>query len=174
MDPATWLTRGTIWLALTLYTVGEAMLAFRDRPAAEAAGRLNAAGCAAFLTHVAAAFHFHHGWSHAAAYADTARQTAEFTGWNWGGGLYVNYLFALVWLGDVAWRRAATPARGARPGWVTWSLRAWFLFMIFNGAVVFVRGPARWYGLALCVVLAGCWWPRTKARMNPRDDAPPA
>src|SRR6185295_17486741 len=54
-------------------------------------------GFAAFLVHVACAFHFYHDWSHAKAYDDTARQTAAVTGWNWGGGLYINYLFAMVW-----------------------------------------------------------------------------
>jgi len=139
------LTRGTVWLALTLYVASE--LATR-RSHSTAARWLNAIGCAAFLAHVACAFQFYHHWSHFAAYADTARQTAELTGWNSGTGLFINYLFALVWVATVI-----TRPRGAIIGIV----RGFFLFMIFNGAVVFVHSPIRWFGLLLCVALIGCW-----------------
>src|SRR5687768_3073740 len=90
------LTRHTVWLALTLYVAGEAV---RGRSARRP---LNTLGCAVFLTHVACAFHFYHAWSHSAAYADTARQTAELTGWDSGTGLYINYFFVLVWIADAA------------------------------------------------------------------------
>jgi len=139
------LTRGTVWLALTLYVASE--LAAR-RSHRGAARWLNALGCSAFLAHVACAFQFYHHWSHSAAYADTARQTAQLTGWNSGAGLYINYFFALVWVATVI-----TPPRGPIIGMV----RGFFLFMIFNGAVVFVHSPIRWFGLLLCVALIGCW-----------------
>jgi hypothetical protein len=48
-------------------------------------------GCLAYLAHLAAAFHFAHGWSHAQAYEHTALRAWEVTGWRWGGGVYVNY-----------------------------------------------------------------------------------
>ena len=99
VNTAEWLTRGTVWLALSLYVAAEMVTTFRSRAAGFATARwFNGFGVAAFIGHVACAFHFHHQWSHAVAYGDTARQTAEFTGWNWGGGLYLNYLFAVVWL----------------------------------------------------------------------------
>src|SRR5436190_19630563 len=107
-----------------------------------AARWLNTAGCAAFLAHVAAAFHFYHHWSHAAAYADTARQTAEFSGWNWGGGLYLNYLFAVLWLGEVIWSWVSPASYVDRSRAISRAIRGFFIFMIFNGAVVFARGPA--------------------------------
>ena len=47
-----------------------------------------------------------------------------------------------------------------RPKWVTRVVRVFFLFMIFNGAVVFARGSARWFGLVLCLTLLCCWLPR--------------
>lgn len=171
MNPEAWLTRGTIWLALSLYVAGEMVSALHGRSRAPVARGLNTAGCAALLAHVAAAFHFHHGWSHAAAYADTARQTEALTGWNWGGGLFVNHLFALLWLAEVAWRWAGPESHRRRPRWLDEFVRGWFLFMIFNGAVVFVRGAARWYGLALCLGLAGCWWLGPKARVVWRNFA---
>ena len=50
--------------------------------------------------HVAAAFHYYYEWSHAVGLAETARQTEELTGMASGSGLYLNYLFTLVWLAD--------------------------------------------------------------------------
>jgi hypothetical protein len=138
-------THGTVWLALTLYVASE--LAAR-RSHLRAARSLNAIGCAAFLAHVVCAFQFYDHWSHSAAYAETARQTAQLTGWNSGVGLYINYLFALVWIATVI-----TPPRGV----ITGVVRGFFLFMVFNGAVVFVHSPIRWFGLLLCVALIGCW-----------------
>src|SRR5262245_48674916 len=140
------LTRGTVWLALTLYVASE----FAMRRSGRAARWLNAFGCATFLAHVVCAFQFYHHWSHSAAYADTARQTAALTGWKSGAGLYVNYVFAMVWI--------ATVIKGPG-GWALWAVRGFFWFMIFNGAVVFVHGPVRWIGLLLCAALIGCWGP---------------
>jgi hypothetical protein len=162
VDTGEWLTRGAVWLALSLYVASEIAAARRVGESFRAARLLNTAGCDAFLAHVACAFHFYHHWSHAAAYADTARQTAEFSGWTWGGGLYINYAFAFVWLGDAVWSWANPNAYFQRPNWVTWTVRGFFLFMIFNGAVVFVHNVARWFGLILCLTLAACWWVRRK------------
>ena len=36
---------------------------------------------------------------------NSARQTAEVFGLDWGGGLYVNYAFTAAWVADVAWRK---------------------------------------------------------------------
>ncbi len=162
MDPGEWLTRGTVWLALSLYVASEMAAARRVGESFRAARCVNTAGCAAFLAHVVCAFHFYHHWSHAAAYTDTARQTAEFSGWNWGGGVYINYLFALVWLGEVVWSWANPNGYHRRSNCMTRTVRGFFLFMIFNGAVVFVHNAARWFGLILCVTLAICWWARRK------------
>jgi hypothetical protein len=158
------LTRGTVWVALCLYVAGEVVRA--SNGSGTPVRWCHTAGCAAFLAHVVCAFGFYHHWSHAAAFADTARQTAQFTGWNWGGGLYVNYAFGLVWLGETVWSWVHPAGYPNRPKWIIRTLRGFFLFMIFNGAVVFVRGWARWFGLTLCLFLALCWWPR-KGRRQP-------
>ena len=86
-----------------------------------------------------------------------------------GGGLYVNYVFTLVWIGDVlwwwaeAWRnpqplspRAATIRR-----WTKGAIHAFLGFIAFNATVVFATGFSRWFGIAACVLLAlvaGCQW----------------
>ena len=157
------LTRGTVWLALTLYVAGE--IARRRLASSVAARWLNTLGCAAFIAHVACAFNFYHVWSHAVAYADTARQTAEMVGWSSGAGLYVNYFFAAVWLVDAFWSWI-TPSYTARPVWAIWAVRAFFWFMIFNGAVVFARGPMRGYGLFLSLALIASWWPRQRTSID--------
>jgi len=174
MDTGEWLTRGTVWLALLFYVASEIAASRSGGGTFHAARWLNTAGCAAFLAHVAAAFHFYHHWSHASAYADTARQTAEFSGWNWGGGLYLNYLFALVWLGEVVWSWTNPNGSLQRPKWMTWVVRGFFLFMMFNGAVVFVRDGLRWFGLVLCLLLVGCWWPLRKRNVDPPEGSQPS
>src|SRR5437867_232780 len=99
------LTRATVWVALTLYATGEMVrLSARERPRWETVARwLWTGGCLAYLAHAAAAFEFFHAWSHAAAYADTARQTEAKFGLHWGGGLWFNYFFTGIWLADVLW-----------------------------------------------------------------------
>src|SRR5688572_30163507 len=121
MDTGESLTRGTVWLALSLYVAGELAKTRRHvGPVRDADRWLNTAGCAAFFAHVACAFHFYHDWSHTTAYADTARQTAELLGWKWGGGLYLNYAFALVWLGEVVWSWAKPKSYVDRANWMNW------------------------------------------------------
>ncbi len=160
MHNGEWLTRGTVWVALSLYVGGEIVKAGRGGGARRGAARwLNNFGCTAFLAHVTCAFHFYHGWSHSAAYAETARQTAELVGKNWGGGLYLNYLFALVWVAEVIGSWISPKGHIQRPDWLLWTMRAFFFFMIFNGTVLFPSGMVRWFGFVLCLVLAVCWWP---------------
>ena len=170
MHTGEWLTRGTVWLALAIYVASEIMKVTRRSHDWGAWARwLNSFGCAAFLAHVACAFHFYHAWSHPVAYADTARQTAELFGWNWGGGLYVNYLFALVWVGEVVWSWTDPNHYIQRPKWILWTVRGFFLFMMFNGAVVFARGDIRWFGWLLCLTLAGCWLRGRRPISGPPD-----
>lgn len=110
-------------------------------------------GCLAFLLHVGCAFRFYHHWSHADAYETTARRTADVVGWSWGGGLYANYAFTLVWLADVAcWWRGLDEYE-LRPRVLDGSVRGFLAFMAFNAAVVFAAGPFRWASLGVCLFL---------------------
>ena len=159
MDSGDLLTRGTIWLALVLYAMGEAgRLRMRADPGLERGAQwawtLGGFTC---LLHVAAAFHYVHGWSHALAYADTARQTEDLLGLNWGGGIYFNYIFTAIWLADIAWWWLAHESFWHRPLVVERSLQLFFLFMVFNAAVVFPTGPVRWLGLAIVIGLLVVW-----------------
>jgi len=112
-------------------------------------------GCAVYLAHVVFAFRFLHHWSHAAAVEHAARRTFEVVGFEFGGGIYVNYAFTLLWVADVAlwWRRSQTKTAASAPYY--WLVQAIFAFMMFNATVVF--GPAFWKwvaGLALVAIVA--------------------
>ena len=116
------------------------------------------AGFIAYLTHVAAAFAFHHGWSHDAAFSETARRTGELFGVESGAGLYFNYAFTAVWLADVVWLwRGSSGNNGdtyrTRPRWISIAVHAFMAFMFFNATVVFASGWVRWLGAAATAIL---------------------
>jgi hypothetical protein len=145
------LTVWTVRLAVGCYFVRLALDVTRagDRYARQAW----TAGCLLLWLHVAAAFEFHHAWSHAAAYAQTARETAAVTGIDWGGGLYVNYAFLVLWLAD-------TTGWWLRPGWQQnrryyWTVQGLFAFIVFNATAVF--GPAFWNGIVLLAIVWLAW-----------------
>ncbi len=153
------LTRATIWLALGLYAWAQ----WSRRSSGQVPRRglaLSGSGWLLFVAHVLLAYDVHYEWSQAVAWAETAAQTAALTGLDWGGGLYVNYLFGLVWLGELAWWARDPRGYGTRARWTELAVRAWFLFMIVNGAVVFVAGPQRWLGVGILAALLWAWRPR--------------
>jgi hypothetical protein len=134
--------RGTAWLAALCYPAGPA-------------GRVGAprlfravwtAGLAALLLHIVAAFELRHGWSHRAAVEETARATREVTGLALGAGIWVNYVFAALWLADAAWWWADAPGHRRRAAWIHFGLHGFLLFLLFQATVVFARGSARWGG----------------------------
>lgn len=165
-EPAAGLAiRGTIWAAAALYFaalccrcgVGHCVAAPWYR-------RLWPAACAAYLLHVVAAFSLYHGWSHTHAVTHVAQRTYEVTGWRWGGGLYVNYLFTALWVSDALVITMGPALHSRRPRWLD---RLWLmatLFMFVQGLIVFADGPSRvlgMAGLAACII---AWlWPRRLA-----------
>ena len=165
------LTKATIWIAILGYASGTAAFALsRNKHRGDSIARLAwTIAIIALLAHLVCAFHFYHGWSENAAYLETARQTDEVVGLNWGGGLYVNYAVIIGWVVDVGWWwvRGVGSYR-QRP----WSLlAAWhgfLIFIIFNATVVFKTGFVRWVGLCVCFGLSLVWW---LALMNsPKSD----
>jgi hypothetical protein len=144
-NPSDELIRNTIRLALVYY--GFALLLLL-RGKACLARRAWSLAWLAYLIHVALAFHFVHGWSHAHAFEHTRRASGV------GEGLYVSHLFTLVWSLDVAWWWAAPLGHQQRPRWIWGALHGFMLFMVFNGAVVFATGGMRWAGVILFELLA--------------------
>ena len=151
------LTRASVWLALAAYLAGPcAALIGRRLGAWQRAARIAyTLGLAAYLIHVAAAFHFFYGWSHATALAETARETAAVTGVASGAGLYLNYLFTFLWTADaIWWWSTGTAAFRRRSSWIDGVLHGFLLFMAFNATVVFEQGTVRWAGAAASLALA--------------------
>lgn len=157
MDLSFVAVRITIWLSVLAWVAAEWQ---RTRPAAVATSGRGAwtLGALAALAHAAMALDAHHGWSQAAALADTARQTAVVTGLRWGGGLYVNYAFLAVWSADAAWWWRAADTFARRPRWLDGAIRAFVWFMFVNGAFVFVSGPRRWVGAAAALAVLAAWY----------------
>jgi hypothetical protein len=149
MDTGEFLTRWTVRVAVALYV---ASLAMRG-PLPKWGRGCWTAGCVAYLLHVLCAFEYYHHWSHAEAYAATAKQTADVVGLHWGGGLYINYAFTFIWLLDVCWWWIDAARYQARPRWLEWSVQGFLGFIAFNATVVFATGFSRWFGGAACILL---------------------
>jgi hypothetical protein len=161
------LTRGTIWVSLVAYTIGCVLFATGwKRPDFDRRVRLAwTIGCAALLAHFAVAFHFYHSWSHESAYVDTAHQTAEVVGVNWGGGIFINYAVATLWLSDVVWWWVAgLGSYRRRPRLMPLLWHGFLIFIIFNATVVFKDGIVRWVGLVISVVLCLSWFAVSRRR----------
>ncbi len=113
------------------------------------------AGCVIYVVHVLVAFHFYHDWSHAAVFEHTARRTEAVVGAPVGYGVYMSYLFTVLWVVDVCdWWRLGVARYTARPRWLHVLLHAFFAFIVFNGTVIFETGPIRWFGLGMFTAFA--------------------
>lgn len=147
----------TIWLSLTMFVAGETgrSAGRESRPPAWAWWAFTL-GLVLALVHTALAFQLVHNWAHADAVSATARQTQAVFGVAVGWGVYVNYVFYGVWMADAAWWRGS-PDLSSRPRGVTWTLRAFYLVIILNAAVIFAAGPRRVLGLLLVSWLVWVW-----------------
>lgn len=105
-------------------------------------------GFAALVVHFVLAFGVGHGWSHAAA-VEHVREVGGY-----GEGIAVNYLFAGVWLADVAWWWANPAGHARRPKWVRWAVHGFLAFVVLNATVVFGPPERRWWYAAGLVVVA--------------------
>ena len=154
------LTRSTVWISIAAYTIGCVVFAIsRSRVDFDRWSRLAwTIACSALIAHFIFAFHFYHAWSHAAAYADTARQTAEVFAIDWGGGLFINYAVAGFWIADVAsWWFGGVSSYRRRPWSLTLIWHALLIFVIFNATVVFEHGFARIIGVIVSSILCLSW-----------------
>ena len=157
-EPGETLTRNTVRLSLAWYALALCLmmrLTAVDWAAATVAGRIArwcwtwAAIC--FLVHLAMAFHYYHHWSHADAFEHTRQVSGH------GEGIYMSYLFTILWTADVLWWWTRPEQFARRSQWVDRVMHGFMLFIVFNGMVVFESGPIRWAGLLLFSALAGVW-----------------
>ena len=110
------------------------------------------AGCGLLVVHVVCAFAFYHQWSHQSAFQHTADETAQVIGVRWGGGIYLNYAFTLLWICDVAcWWYGDVRSPYRHQYWF-WCLHVVFAFMVINATVVF--GPPFWKWVAAVIGFA--------------------
>jgi hypothetical protein len=167
MAPGELLTRWTIRLALALYVTGIVLrVRARGRRSWLVLARLTwVAGCAFFFVHVGCAFQFFHAWSHRAAYEATARQTAEVVGLAWGGGLYVNYVFAGVWAADACWWLFWPGSYQTRSHVIEVAVQGFLGFVAFNATVLFGAGALRWTGLTTALLLVALLWHARRRRL---------
>lgn len=156
----------TIWAGLALFALGETGRSLQYFRGAWWAFIL---GFVSTIAHTLLAFDVVHHWIHDDAVRSTAVQTEAVFGVAVGWGLYVNYAFLAVWLADAWWWRTA-PAGYVRPPALTWALRAFYLIMIFNGAVVFAVGARRLLGAAIVGWLCFVW--ASGRRLTPAPSAP--
>ncbi len=149
----------TIWLALAGFVAGEAGRAryFRTGVAPRWAWPAWCAGLVACFLHIVIAMSHHHRWSHEAAVLETARQTAAVYGLAWGGGVYVNYLFVGVWLAELVWWRIDPRRYLGQPTWSVWAVRAFYLVIVVNAAVIFVAPARRAAGAVVVAALVLAW-----------------
>ena len=153
MEPGELLTRWTVRLAMTLYVLALCLwITSRQRAPWLRTARLAwTVGCGVFLAHVICAFAFYHHWCHEAAYEETAHRTEELVGISWGGGLYLNYAFTVLWIADVIvwWRNLdRSHFRG-----IQIAIQLFLAFIAFNATVVFGTGLIRWLGIGATLLL---------------------
>ena len=75
----------------------------------------------------------------------------------WGGGIFVNYAFSGLWLTEALWWWVSPTTYQSRSQRQTMIIWGTFLFMILNGAVIFVDGPMRWVGVLLVGGVVAIW-----------------
>lgn len=145
----------TIWLALALL-VAAAIGARRRSPPPPWTRGAYGAGAALAIVHALIAVGNTYGWDHERAVRETAHQAGEVYGFAWRGSIYVSYAFLGVWAID-AWRSRAFTRN--------WLVRAFFLIIIVNAAVVFATSPrGQLAGVMVVAALVWAWWPRPAAR----------
>ena len=163
----------SVWLALLGLLAGEVGAARRRTTGVEPwwAWPASMAGCLALCAHMLLAMASRHQWSHQAALLDTARQTADVYGVAWGGGLYVNYAFAGLWVAWLVFWKASPDRFWDRPGWQLWSARAFVFVIVLNAAVVFAAPQRRLAGAAVTLALPAAWWLGSIGKTPRRDQA---
>jgi len=108
-------------------------------------------GSVAMWVHIVGSYAVVHGWSHAAAIEATAAESERVTGIRAGWGVYVNFVFAILWsaYSVILVRRSSVPTRS--DAMVFWFIAA----MVSMSTVVFEQGWVRWIGIAAILFLVG-------------------
>jgi hypothetical protein len=133
MDTERSLTIAAARISALVYVLAIWLLFIRRRRESRA---LWTVGLALYLLHVWFAFEYFYGWSATKAYQETAAQTMQLFGVNFGGGLYLNYLFTILWSLDCAWWWFDSESYKTRSTVISTSVHAFMAFMVVNGTIV--------------------------------------
>jgi hypothetical protein len=153
------LVRWSAWPALICYSVTTGLrIGPRANDWVSVERRIAIVGVFLLLLHVLIAMGLAHDWSLSAAYSHTARQTQAAVGWNWGGGVYLNFATLVIW----GWTVLAPRDNRSNVRWRSVKyqevLAQWYLaFMMFNATVVFGSRPAQVAGVLICLGLLCCF-----------------
>ena len=153
----------SVWISLSLFALAEVA---RARTARAWPRAVSAAGLVLMIVHILIAMGGRHDWSHTSALAATAAQTGDVYGLDWGGGVYVNYVFVVLWILVVlrCWGDQPGAAGAGRvPNAIVWAVRWGFLIIIANAAVVFAGGWRRLAGAAIVGALVVAWFRKGRA-----------
>ena len=122
------------------------------------------AGCVMYLIHVALAFDAFHDWSHDAAVEFTAVETERMVGIRRGEGVWVNYVFSLIWIIDCARLTRAWHRGEPTVGWQDWLVHTFFAGIVFSATVVFGPPVYRWLAILVAIVWLAAWRPPLSRR----------
>ena len=86
-------------------------------------------------------------------------RTEKLFGIHWSGGIWVNYLFAAVWLAEALWWRLDPASYARRPRALVLLVRGFLFIVIVNAALVFASATGRIAGAPLVAALAWTWRP---------------
>ena len=116
-------------------------------------------GCIAYLIHVLLAFHAFHGWSHDAAVQFTADETERVVGVHRGEGVWVNYVFAFIWVADCIRLARSHLRKTTTLKQIDAFVDVFFALMMFSATVIF--GPHYYRVLAVPIIAFWLWlWSR--------------
>lgn len=119
----------TAWIASAAWYAAMALRLFAPVPLVFRG--VYAWGCAAYLLHVAVAFHLGHAWSHAAAFEHVEHASG------FGAGIFVSYAFTLTWTLDAAWSAAAWTSYRERGRAWNIAIYGFMAFVVVNATLVF-------------------------------------
>lgn len=120
-----------------------------------------ATGAVTFLVHVGMAFHFAHDWSHSSAFQHVEASSG------FGPGLFLSYLFAIVWTVDAIWLVAASGSYHRRSSTLNWGIQAFLTFLFFQATVLYGFWPLDTIAAFVFGLLTIRW---VKSRANRRTD----
>lgn len=158
------LVYGTVWIAVAGWFAGSIARELARSTESESLFRTYRrcwlAAAVMLCVHIAASYGFVHHWSHAAALKATAQESLAVTGVAAAWGVYVNFVFAAVWLGY-----SAAMFRVGRPIVRVDSFVFGFTAMIVASAtVLFESGIVRYLAAIGFLLLAGLRCKRLSTR----------